>query len=62
MPLPGGPFSWLDILGAAHATEICDRLAVEHGSRFDTPHVLRELAINGETFCGRFDADTAEAA
>ena len=62
MPWSGGPFSWLDILGAGRATEICDRLAVEHGPRFDVPQVLREIATNGETFYGRFDAEQSEAA
>ncbi len=61
MPWSGGPFSWLDILGAGRATEICDRLAVEHGERFDVPQVLRALATDGETFYGRFGAGEAEA-
>ena len=34
MPWSGGPFAWLDILGAARAVEICDALAAAHGPRF----------------------------
>ena len=34
MPWSGGPFSWLDILGAARAVEIADALAAAHGARF----------------------------
>ena len=32
MPWSGGPFSWLDILGAARAVAICDALAAAHGA------------------------------
>ena len=34
MPWSGGPFAWLDILGAARAVEICDALAARFGPRF----------------------------
>ena len=54
MPWSGGPFSWLDILGAARAVEICDALAARFGPRFAPPELLRELARNGESFYGRF--------
>ncbi len=54
MPWSGGPFSWLDILGAAKAVEIADALAVRHGARFAPPALLRELAATGATFYGRF--------
>ncbi len=53
-PWSGGPFSWLDILGAARAVEICDQLTAAHGPRFTTPKLLREMAAKGETFYGRF--------
>ena len=53
-PWSGGPFSWLDMLGAARAVEICDGLTATHGARFATPKLLREMAINGDTFYGRF--------
>ena len=43
MPWSGGPFSWLDILGAAQAVEIATP-AAGHGPRFAAPELLRELA------------------
>ncbi len=54
MPWSGGPFSWLDILGAGQAVAICDRLAAAHGDRFAPPKLLREMAERGESFYGRF--------
>jgi 3-hydroxyacyl-CoA dehydrogenase len=53
-PWSGGPFSWLDIIGAGKAVEICDNLTATHGPRFETPKLLREMAASGETFYGRF--------
>ena len=55
-PWSGGPFSWLDIMGAGRAVEICDRLTETHGPRFATPALLREMAEKGQTFYGRFGA------
>jgi 3-hydroxyacyl-CoA dehydrogenase / enoyl-CoA hydratase / 3-hydroxybutyryl-CoA epimerase len=53
-PWSGGPFSWLDIIGAGKAVEICDGLEAAHGARFAAPKLLRDLAAKGETFYGRF--------
>ena len=53
-PWSGGPFSWLDIIGAPRAVEICDSLTATFGERFSTPALLREMAAKGETFYGRF--------
>ena len=62
-PWSGGPFSWLDILGAAKAVEICDALEAEHGVRFQAPELLKSIAQSGETFYGRFGGgDAAKAA
>ncbi|GGH52979.1 3-hydroxyacyl-CoA dehydrogenase [Frigidibacter albus] len=61
-PWSGGPFSWLDILGAERAVEICDRLTATYGARFTTPALLREMASKGETFYGRFTTAPAKAA
>ncbi|WP_313135382.1 3-hydroxyacyl-CoA dehydrogenase NAD-binding domain-containing protein [Paracoccus jeotgali] len=55
-PWTGGPFSWLDMLGAARAVEICDRLTKAHGPRFAAPDLLREMADKDQTFYGRFGA------
>ena len=52
-PWSGGPFSWLDMIGAGRAVEICESLA-EHGPRFEAPGLLREMADSGQTFYGRF--------
>ena len=53
-PWSGGPFSWLDMIGAARAVEICDGLTAAHGARFTVPALLRDMAAKGETFYGRF--------
>ena len=61
-PWSGGPFSWLDILGAGTAALLCDELTATHGERFACPALLREMAEKGETFYGRFGANQAAAA
>jgi 3-hydroxyacyl-CoA dehydrogenase/enoyl-CoA hydratase/3-hydroxybutyryl-CoA epimerase len=53
-PWSGGPFSWLDMIGAQKAVEICEALASQHGKRFTAPDLLRDIAAKGETFYGRF--------
>jgi 3-hydroxyacyl-CoA dehydrogenase/enoyl-CoA hydratase/3-hydroxybutyryl-CoA epimerase len=55
-PWSGGPFSWLDIIGAEKAVAICDGLEKAHGARFAAPKLLRDLAARGQTFYGRFGA------
>jgi 3-hydroxyacyl-CoA dehydrogenase/enoyl-CoA hydratase/3-hydroxybutyryl-CoA epimerase len=60
-PWSGGPFAWLDMIGAAKAVEICERLTADHGARFAAPRLLRDMAARGETFYGRF-APQARAA
>ena len=61
-PWSGGPFSWLDMIGAAKAVEICDGLTERHGPRFTTPPLLREMAEKGDTFYGRFGPPAQAAA
>ncbi|HRM74733.1 MAG TPA: 3-hydroxyacyl-CoA dehydrogenase NAD-binding domain-containing protein, partial [Paracoccus sp. (in: a-proteobacteria)] len=46
-PWSGGPFGWLDMLGAARAAEIADDL---------TAKLLRDMAAKGDSFYGRFGA------
>ncbi len=58
-PWSGGPFSWLDMIGAARAVQICDGLTAAHGARFTTPTLLREMAAKGQTFYGRFATQKA---
>ncbi len=60
-PWSGGPFSWLDIIGAARAVEICRGLTAQFGPRFHAPALLREMAQTGETFYGRFAGEKAAA-
>jgi 3-hydroxyacyl-CoA dehydrogenase/enoyl-CoA hydratase/3-hydroxybutyryl-CoA epimerase len=61
-PWSGGPFSWLDILGAPRAAEICDDLTARFGARFETPALLRDLAATGESFYGRYGSGIAAKA
>ena len=51
-PWSGGPFGWLDILGASRAVEICDALETTHGARFKAPQLLRDMAAKGGSFYG----------
>ncbi len=60
-PWSGGPFGWLDILGAGRAVEICDHLTATCGDRFETPALLRDMAKKGETFYGRFSPEAQAA-
>ena len=57
-PWSRGPFSWLDIVGAAWAADTCDALTVKYGDRFKTPSMLRRMAEDGTAFYG----DTAQQA
>ena len=60
-PWSGGPFSWLDIIGAPYAAERCDQLSEKYGDRFVCPPLLREMAEKGQTFYGRFDPEAKAA-
>ncbi|MCV6594545.1 MAG: 3-hydroxyacyl-CoA dehydrogenase NAD-binding domain-containing protein [Silicimonas sp.] len=55
-PWSGGPFGWLDIIGAKKAVEICDDLEARFGKRFKAPDLLRDVAEKGDTFYGRFSS------
>jgi len=61
-PWSGGPFSWLDMIGAAQAVDFCAVLEAAHGARFAAPALLQDLAGKGETFYGRFSDQTSKAA
>jgi 3-hydroxyacyl-CoA dehydrogenase/enoyl-CoA hydratase/3-hydroxybutyryl-CoA epimerase len=58
-PWSGGPFAWLDIIGAPRAVEICEGLEAAHGARFAAPALLREMAAKGQNFYGRFTSAKA---
>jgi 3-hydroxyacyl-CoA dehydrogenase/enoyl-CoA hydratase/3-hydroxybutyryl-CoA epimerase len=53
-PWSGGPFSWLDRIGAAKAVEIATELEAAHGARFAVPVLLKDMAAKGDTFYARF--------
>ncbi len=61
-PWSGGPFAWLDIIGATKAVEICDGLEATHGVRYAAPALLRDLAAKGEGFYDRFGGGRKSAA
>jgi 3-hydroxyacyl-CoA dehydrogenase/enoyl-CoA hydratase/3-hydroxybutyryl-CoA epimerase len=58
-PWSGGPFSWLDIVGADWAVETTEALTSAHGRRFETPEMLRRMASEGSSFYGGADAKAA---
>ncbi|MFV0491139.1 MAG: 3-hydroxyacyl-CoA dehydrogenase NAD-binding domain-containing protein [Pseudorhodobacter sp.] len=60
-PWSGGPFSWLDMIGAARAVEICNGLEPHFGARFRAPNLLREIAEASDSFHRRFGSDTRAA-
>jgi 3-hydroxyacyl-CoA dehydrogenase/enoyl-CoA hydratase/3-hydroxybutyryl-CoA epimerase len=60
-PWSGGPFAWLDIIGAARAVEICRGLTAQFGPRFHAPKLLVDMAGKHETFYGRFGGEKAAA-
>lgn len=48
----GGPFSYVDHLGAARVLRECSELAKRYGERFKAPRLLREMARDGRRFYG----------
>ena len=61
MPWSGGPFSWLDMIGAAKAVEICDTLQQTFGDRFAAPALLKDMAAKSDSFYSRFAASQSAA-
>lgn len=59
MPWSGGPFGWLDILGAPRAVEMAEGLARTFGPRFAPPALLRAQAAEGGSFYPRPPAAAA---
>ncbi|WP_020174212.1 3-hydroxyacyl-CoA dehydrogenase NAD-binding domain-containing protein [Methyloferula stellata] len=60
-PFTGGVLSYVDGMGAAAFLALCETLAAKHGARFAPPQLLKDLAVTGESFYGRF-ASKAKAA
>ncbi len=61
-PWSGGPFSWLDMLGAPYAAERCDQLEREFGDRFACPALLRRMAEGDDGFYELYGDGRAVAA
>ncbi|MBM2576945.1 enoyl-CoA hydratase/isomerase family protein [Jannaschia sp. Os4] len=51
-PWSGGPFGWLDIVGAAWAADKTAELASKHGERFATPETITAMARDDASFYG----------
>jgi 3-hydroxyacyl-CoA dehydrogenase/enoyl-CoA hydratase/3-hydroxybutyryl-CoA epimerase len=49
-PFLGGPFRYLDHLGASFALELLEGLASRHGARFQPAPLLAEMAKSGKGF------------
>ena len=49
-PFRGGPFWWVDQVGAAEIVARLDALADRHGMRFEPAEILRSHAASGTTF------------
>lgn len=49
-PWSGGPFSWLDLMGAGRIISDCETLTRDFGPRFAPPALLVEKAHSGEGF------------
>ena len=60
-PWSGGPFGWLDMLGAERAVAIADDLTARYGDRFTAPDLLREMAAKSDSFYGRFGTQAKAA-
>ncbi|MGF1501660.1 MAG: 3-hydroxyacyl-CoA dehydrogenase NAD-binding domain-containing protein [Paracoccaceae bacterium] len=54
MPWSGGPFSWIDRVGAETVRAAAERLAATHGERFAPPALLADMARSGTGFYERF--------
>ena len=51
-PFRGGPFRYVDSVGAAKIVQQLEGYADNHGKRFEPAPVLRDLAKSGKTFYG----------
>ena len=49
-PFWGGPFKYVDFLGAHHVVEVLNRLSEKYGSRFEPAQLLKEYAAKGKKF------------
>lgn len=49
-PFLGGPFNYVDSLGAARIVTEMERLRAAYGQRFEPAQILRQMAENGSKF------------
>lgn len=49
-PWSGGPFGWVDAMGAEAVVKMCDELAARHGPRFSSTSQLRAMAATGRRY------------
>jgi 3-hydroxyacyl-CoA dehydrogenase/enoyl-CoA hydratase/3-hydroxybutyryl-CoA epimerase len=56
-PFLGGPFHYMDTLGAAKVVATLQRLAAQYGERFTPCQHLLQMAEEGETFWGHKETD-----
>ena len=49
-PWSGGPFGWIDGIGASKVVDICNKLSDRHGERFAVPELLEDHARHGKEF------------
>jgi 3-hydroxyacyl-CoA dehydrogenase/enoyl-CoA hydratase/3-hydroxybutyryl-CoA epimerase len=49
-PFLGGPFRYLDQLGARFAVETLEQLGARHGPRFQPAEILKQRAADGKSF------------
>ena len=49
-PFRGGPFSYIDRIGAGGVVEKMERLAETHGDRYRPAKILEEYAASGRKF------------
>jgi 3-hydroxyacyl-CoA dehydrogenase/enoyl-CoA hydratase/3-hydroxybutyryl-CoA epimerase len=52
-PFRGGPFRYVDAVGAAEIVRRLEQQEKTHGARFRAAELLRELARKNETFYGK---------
>jgi 3-hydroxyacyl-CoA dehydrogenase/enoyl-CoA hydratase/3-hydroxybutyryl-CoA epimerase len=49
-PFRGGPFWWVDTVGAEHVVQRLEALEAQHGARFAPAQILRDAAHTGSPF------------
>jgi len=60
-PFTGGTLSYVDMMGTKAFVALCGRLEKSCGGRFAPSKLLIDMAVNGDTFYGRFGGRRAAA-